>query len=202
MNRTKKLISSFVAAAVLSLCAAAQAQTESTPPPTESAPPPPATHHSSSSGGEAGIGVGAAVTLASLPGVFGAPSTTGLFVYDAAQFHIEGMLGFASAEVNAMGYRGSVWIFGAGGWFHFHKGSSSDFSLGAIIAIDTTSGPGPSQTITVFEPGAQVRAFLTPNVAAFGRVGLSFRFGDTGNGTEFGLGGQPSGSFGFAYFFR
>src|SRR5262245_5173794 len=112
MNRTKKLISSFIGVAVLGLGAAAQAQTETTPPPTETPPPPPPAHHSSSSsmGDGAGIGVGAAILL-SAPGTIGG----GQFVYDVALFHVEGILGFSSAEVNGMGDRGTNWLFGAGG---------------------------------------------------------------------------------------
>jgi hypothetical protein len=195
MNRTKKLITSFVAAAVLGLGASAQAQ--ETPPPSEPPPPPPS-HSSRSSGGDgAGIGVGASFTL----GGAATFAPAGQFVYDTSMFHIEGLFGFSSIE-NGAGDRVSDFVFGAGGWYHFHKGASSDFSLGGLIAIDTTSGPGPSTTVTSFEPGAQVRTFLTPNVALHARVGLAFRFGDTGSGTNIGLGGQPAGAFGFTYFFR
>ena len=199
MNRTKTLMMSLIAAAVLGLGATAQAQ--DTPPPSEPPPPPPPAHRSSGSldlSGGAGIGVGAAATLTGLNTTI-APA--GLFVYDAALFHIEGMLGFYSAEAGG-GERASQYVFGAGGWYHLHRGSSSDFSLGALIAIGTTSGPGPSSTVTAFEPGATARAFITPNVAFFGRVGLAFLFGDTGNGTNIGLGGLPTGAFGFTYFFR
>jgi hypothetical protein len=200
MKKAKPLIMSFVAIAVLGVGASARAQDSTTPPPESS--PPPATHSSSSGsislGGGAGIGVGAAVTLTNL-GAFG---PAGQFVYDASIFHIEALLGFASQEVGANNDRVTDYVFGAGGWYHLHRGASSDFSVGALIAINTTSGPGASQTVTAFEPGAQVRAFVTPNVAAFARVGLAFLFGDTGSGTNFGLGGQPTGGFGFSYFFR
>jgi hypothetical protein len=198
MNRTKKLLMSSLLAAALGLAATAQAQ--DSPPPS---PPP-----SSGGGGGgspiigggtgAGIGVGAAVILSNT-GIGGFP--TGQFVYDMAMLHFEGLFGFTSAE-NGAGDRVSNLVFGAGGWYHLHRGSSSDFSLGALIAINTNTGPGPSTTVTAFEPGATVRAFLTPNVALFARAGLVFLFGDTGNGTNIALGGQPAGSFGFTYFFR
>jgi hypothetical protein len=198
MKRTKQLIMSFVAIATLGVGASARAQDSSTPPPSES---PPAAHSSSSNsislGGGAGIGVGASLSLSGL-GAFG---PAGQFVYDASIFHIEALLGFNSAEVGG-GDRATEYAFGVGGWYHLHRGASSDFSVGGLIGIDTTSGPGPSTTVTVFEPGAMVRAFVTPNVAAFGRVGLAFLFGDTGSGTNVGLGGQPTGGFGFTYFFR
>jgi hypothetical protein len=200
MRRTKQLIMSFVAIAVLGVGASARAQDSTTPPPSE---PPPATHSSGggsnsiSLGGGAGIGVGAAVTLTGL-GAFGPGAQ---FVCDASIFHVEALFGFNSREVGG-GERGTIYAFGVGGWYHLHRGASSDFSVGALIGIDTTSGPGASQTVTAFEPGAQVRAFVTPNVAAFARVGLAFLFGDTGNGTNVGLGGQATGGFGFTYFFR
>jgi len=197
MNRTKQLITTLLA--VGALCAAATAQAQDTPPPS---PPPPAASSSATFGGAgAGIGVGAAVTLADTT-VGGGFLPAGQFVYDMAILHFEALFGFFSREVNGAGDRGTDWVFGAGGWYHLHRGASSDFSLGALIAIDTTSGPGPSQTVTAFEPGAQVRAFITPNVAIFARAGLAFLFGDTGNGTNIALGGQPSGAFGFSYFFR
>ena len=194
MNRTNKLMMMLLAAALL--IAAGPAQAQDSPPP---AAPPPAT--STIGGGPgAGIGVGAAVTLADT--TFGQTKTfTANFVYDMAILHIEGLLGFTSFENNA-GDRVTDWLFGAGGWYHFHRGASSDFSLGALIAINTTSGPGQSRTVTAFEPGAQVRAFVTPNVAIFARAGLAFLFGDTGSGTDIALGGQATGAFGFSYFFR
>ena len=198
MKRTKQLIMSFVAIAVLGVGASARAQDNTTPPPSES---PPAAHSSSSNSislsGGAGIGVGAAVTLTGL----GACGPAAQFVYDASIFHIEALLGFASQEV-AGGERATDYAFGVGGWYHLHRGASSDFSVGALIGINTTSGPGNSTTVTSFEPGAQVRAFVTPNVAVFARVGLGFLFGDTGNGTVVGLGGHATGGFGFTYFFR
>lgn len=205
MNRSKKLITSLFAiafaTAILGVSASAQAQDSTPPPPSE---PPPATHSSGggsiSLAGGAGIGVGASLTLTGR-GPGGVPS--GQFVYDVALFHIEGLFGFFSQNVGPMANtRQTEWVFGVGGWYHLHRGSSSDFSLGAVIAIDTVSGGGASNTITSFEPGAQARAFVTPNVAVFGRVGFGFNFGDTGNGTQIGLGGQPLAAFGFTYFFR
>src|SRR5262245_16290711 len=159
MNRTKKLIMTLVAAVVVGLGASAQAQ--ETPPP--ASPPPEPQHHSAIIGGGsgAGIGVGAAVILSDTQ-VLGVGAFPGAqFVYDMAVLHFEGLFGFTSGE-NGAGDRVTNLVFGAGGWYHLHRGSESDFSLGALIAINTNSGPGPSTTITAFEPGATVRGFLTP----------------------------------------
>jgi hypothetical protein len=194
MNRTKKLMMSLCAAAVLGVGAVAQAQ--DTPPPSEpppASPPPPARR--SSAGDGAGIGVGAAVTLSGVP--------TGLFVYDQAVFHVEGLFAFSSNS-NGGADRSTGISFGAGGWYHLHRGDSSDFSVGGALLVDTFSdGGGGSTTVTSFEPGAQIRAFLTSNVALSARVGLAFQFGDTpGGGTDIFLNGQPTALFGVTYFFR
>lgn len=200
MKRTYKSVVTLVAGLVVfSLGAAAQAQD---PAPTEPPPssPPPAVHRSSGGGGGgAGIGVGASQFLS-----FGGPGiAVGQFVYDQSIWHIEGFLGFASVPVGGGDDRATTIVFGAGGWYHLHSGASSDFSLGGLIGVATTSGPGASTTVTSFEPGALVRAFLTPNVAAHARVGLAVDFGDTGSGgTEVYLQGQVVGAFGFTYFFR
>jgi hypothetical protein len=130
--------------------------------------------------------------------------TTGQFVYDQAIWHLEGLLAIASTSNPGGADRSTAVGFGAGGWYHLHRGVSSDFSLGGIILVATQSNPGGnSTTVTAFEPGAQIRAFLTPNVALAARVGLSFQFGDTrGGGTDIFLNGTPTAAFGITYFFR
>jgi hypothetical protein len=194
MNRTKQLMMSLFAVAVLGLSATAQAQ--DTPPPSEPPPSPPPTAHRSSGGGDgAGIGVGAGVTLTG--------GTFGQFVYDQAIWHLEGLLNFGSFSTGGGGDRLTTVGFGAGGWYHLHRGSSSDFSLGGALTVNTASQGGASSTVTALEPGAQIRAFITSNVALSARVGLAFLFGDTdGGGTDFLLLGQAQAAFGITYFFR
>jgi hypothetical protein len=192
MKRTKKLIMTLVPVVVLGLGASARAQ--ETPPPSEPPPPPP-THHSSSGGG-AGIGVGAIFTLAGFPAAS--------VVYDQDMWHLEGMFELDSTTNGAAGRTTHV-TFGAGGWYHMHRGASSDFSLGVALAVDNTSPPGGggSQTLTSVEPGAMARAWITPNVAVHGRLGIAMVLGDTpGGGTDFHLLGEPVIAFGFTYFFR
>lgn len=189
MNRMKKLVMTLVPVVVLGLGASAQAQ--DTPPP---APPPPAPSHSS--GGGAGIGVGAMISLAGFPAA--------QFVYDQDMWHLEGLFALDSTTQGAAGRQTHV-TFGAGGWYHLHRGASSDFSLGVALVVDNTSPPGGggSSTLTSVEPGAMARAFVTPNVAVHGRLGLAMVLGDTpGGGTDFSLLGQPVLAFGFTYFFR
>jgi hypothetical protein len=198
MKRTQKSIVTLLSSLVVfGLATTAQAQ-ESSPPPAD--PPPAATSRAGGGGSGAGIGVGITQTLAF--GGTGGGLALGQFVYDQAIWHIEGLLGFRSTEAGGGDDRQNQFIFGAGGWYHLVRGSSSDFSLGGVIAVNTTSGPGASTTQTAFEPGALIRAFITPNVAIFGRGGLAFVFGDTGGGTQATLGGQVSGAFGATFYFR
>ena len=195
MTTSKRLfLAGALATLVTGASVRAQAQTDTTPPPSS---PPPTTASSGSSGGGNGIGVGVAEILS------GTPFPAGLFVYDQAMWHLEGLFGFArGSTANGTGPRVTDFIFGAGGWYHLHRGASSDFSLGGVIAVDTTSGATPNTTITSFEPGAQIRAFVTPNIALAARGGFAFRFGDTGAGTTISLTGQLTGAFGLTYFFR
>jgi hypothetical protein len=196
MNRTKKLIMTLLPVVVLGLGTTAQAQ--DTPPPSEPPPsPPPAVHHSSSSGDGAGLGIGATVPLSGV-GSFPAANV----VYDTSLFHIEGLLSFTSdPPPGGMGDRTNIWLFGAGGWYHLHRGASSDLSVGGVVAIEYTSNPGGSNTITVLEPGINARAFLTSNFAIFFRAGLVIGLGND-DGAEFAFGGQPLLLGGFTYFLR
>ncbi len=194
MNRTKKLILSLSAAAVLGFGTTAQAQ--DTPPPSEPPPPPPPAHHSSSGGDGAGLGIGATVPLA------GSPFPVANVVYDTGMFHIEGLLGFTSdPPPGGMGDRTNNWLFGAGGWYHVHKGASSDLSLGGVVAINYLAQGGGSNTLTSIEPGINARAFATPNFALFFRGGLAITLGND-DGAIFYFGGQPVILGGFTYFLR
>jgi hypothetical protein len=97
-----------------------------------------------------------------------------------------------------------------GGWYHLHLGESSDFSVGCAFALETFSPPGPAGSSTgfEFEPGAQVRAFITPNVALHGGMAVVLAFGDQVAGPNASLDKQiqlaagVTGNFGFTYYFR
>ena len=59
--------------------------------------------------------------------------------------------------------------------------------------------PGQADTIVSLEGAAQGRAFLTDHVALTATLGLGFAFADDDFVVT--LGGQLTGSFGFAYYF-
>jgi hypothetical protein len=178
----------------LALCAATPAFAQTEPPPPANAPPPNSAPVTTLGGG--GIGIGA-VTFLDPIGLAG-----GLFVYDAAMFHIEAVLGFSTESQN--GASTSNFDIGASGWYHLARGMNADFSVGGGAGINYTSAPGPGNSRTQFslDPGVEARVFLTPNFALLGRVGFAISFGDNNSATTISLGGQEANQFGFVYFFR
>jgi hypothetical protein len=198
MQKSKTLlILSGILALTLGVAGSALAQTDAaaTPPPAASTP----SSSSSAGGGGAGIGVGATQWLS---GITGAD-----VVYDAGAFHVGGTLGFSSARGGGMNApRTTNLEIGVDGWYHLHRGASSDFSVGAGLGFADASGGGNSVQAFVLEPGVMARFFATSNVAFHARVGLAMAFGDNGtaagNTSGIALTGQVTGAIGFTYFFR
>ena len=140
-----------------------------------------------------GLGVGVEATLTGLSGA--------ALVYDAGAIRIDGVLGISS--------RGNTDFFLAGRfWYVLHAGDRSDISIGGGLGIQENGGirNGGSDDIHIIdtldfhvEAGAQIRAFITNNVAlsASGGFGVIIDEGD-----EFlGFGGQLLGTMGVTYFF-
>jgi hypothetical protein len=147
--------------------------------------------------GGAGLGIGAAAFIGGMRGID--------VVYDLPRWHIEGLIGFDSrnVDVGIVTQEQTEFAFGVRGWYHLHQGANSDFSIGGGFGIDNLSRGNASGTQFFVEPGAEARVFLTPSFALFGLAGFSMAFGDatvTGNG--FALASQLTAGFGFAYFFR
>jgi hypothetical protein len=199
-KRTLTLCTVVVATAIAGLAPPASAE-ETTTTTTTTTEVPPVKHVGRTSGdvGSGGLGIGAAAFVS---GLFG-PQV----VYDFGLWHLEGMLGFDRRPAN-MGPNpptATVFDFGVNAWYHLHIGQSSDFSAGGGFGLINASGGGNnSATAFEFEPGVQVRAFVTPNVAVHGRVGIVLAFGDDVGPLQkqLALNGQLTGGFGFTYFFR
>jgi hypothetical protein len=192
---TLTLFAAVAAVVVTSFATPAIAQEASAPPPA------PVARAGRTSGDIAngGLGLGATAYLSGLLG----PEV----VYDFGLWHLEGTLGFdhrpESGAANAV--TDTRFDFGIGGWYHLHLGESSDFSVGGAFGLLSLSrSMGNGATAFEFEPGAQVRAFITPNVALHGGLGFVFAFGDYTDvlQKQVSLDGQISGDFGFTYYFR
>ncbi|HEY3253304.1 MAG TPA: hypothetical protein VGJ91_05130 [Polyangiaceae bacterium] len=141
-----------------------------------------------------GIGVGAEATLTGIVG--------GSFVYDAAAFHVDALLGAAFHHNDS-----SVAVAGRL-FFPVHRSQSADFSLGPGIGFmhvtNDPDGDGPNGRQSTnpihLEGAAQIRAFVVPNIALNATAGLGVVFNNK-NDNNATIGGQLGASFGVTYFF-
>lgn len=140
-------------------------------------------------GGAAGsIGVGAEEQLSGVGGVS--------VNYDTGLFHVGGFLGFFD------GNNDNDDVFNIGGRFFYHvaKSASADFSVGGSIGIQSQNNPDPvgRQTFLYLEPGFQIRAFITPNVALSFTGAISI---GTVDASDVRIGGDLTGTAGVHYYF-
>jgi hypothetical protein len=138
-----------------------------------------------------GLGVGAAAMLRGPSGLN--------VVFDAGRWHADAILAIAGDDGGVAGGGTSIDL-GARGWFHLHNGANSDFSLGGGLGFQMVDpdGPGESVNFVTIDIGAQIRAFVTSNVALSAFGGLTVLAGDADG---FALDGQPVGVLGLTYFF-
>ena len=138
------------------------------------------------SGGNLGVGVHAMLDGG---GPFG-PA----IVYDTGIFHIEGLVGFADTD--------GATEFDVGGrfWYHINSSQSADFSLGGGLGVTSIDPEGEAEGTTDIEidVGAQLRAFIVPNVALSASLGLAII---TGDNDVISLTGDLTGAAGVTYFF-
>jgi hypothetical protein len=139
--------------------------------------------------GSEGVGLGVGVE-SSLTGISG-PAV----VYQAPNFHVHGILGLFDTD-------GRTQIDLAGRFFwKLHSTAASDFGLGGGLGIrNIDNDPGESDTQLHLELGAQIRAFVTANVALGATLGLGFDNGEGDDDLTL-LDGQLVGAIGLTYFF-
>ena len=179
---------SFLALAVFSIIASvAQAQGTST-----------ATVTGATSSRGRGIGIGAVQML-------DLGRTNLLFTYGEAggRFHVDGLFGLSRNFSNS-GSGNDYTTFDIGGrfWYHLHAASFADFSLGGGLLVDSHRNyPFSRRYDFLMDLGAQIRAFIVPNVALIGTLGIGLNLRD-GSNDEMQIGGQSMASVGIAYFFE
>lgn len=121
-------------------------------------------------GSEGSLGVGAESQLSGLSGVSAS--------YDMGQFHVGGFLGFTDDG----GEDDTDVTLGGRFYYHLHSTAMADFSVGGSFGIgligDRTPGVDNSATVVYIEPGFQIRAFITSNVALSFTGGISIGTGD------------------------
>jgi hypothetical protein len=207
MRRSIIILSLFVAAATLT-ASSAYAQGGGTGPAPATSSTGSASFNSATSSHGRGVGLGA-ITM--LNGTNGALFTWGS---GGGGLHIDAFFGMRHYSPNG----NTTTSFSLGGrfWYHMHAASFADFSLGGGLGIlrwQTNPGnPGNDDRLDLcLQVGAQIRAFVVPNVALIADLGLGVYFGGTDDvliGGQAVGGGQAggenfvSGTLGIAYFFE
>jgi hypothetical protein len=132
-----------------------------------------ATSSPATSGHGRGVGLGAATML---NGTSGALFTWGS---RGGGFHVDGLFGLNHYAVGG----DNTTSFGIAGrfWYHVHAASFADFSLGGGLGFTSwTRDPGGEDDNRLdlsLEVGAQIRAFIVPNVALIADLGVGATFG-------------------------
>jgi hypothetical protein len=116
-------------------------------------------------GGQAGsIGVGAEYQMNGLGGLS--------VVYDGGIFHVGGMLGYNDPPAD----NDTVFQLAGEFYYHVHHSAFADFGLGGSLGFNSVPvavmGRTQRNTEVYFEPGFQIRAFLSSNVALSATAGL------------------------------
>jgi hypothetical protein len=139
--------------------------------------------------------------------------TGGTFVWDGGSFRIDVLFGLAHLSIPGP----DETDFGIGGrfWFVVHRMERADLGIGGGVAVVREEIGDQHETNIHIEGGAQIRAFIAPNVALLASLGLTIVTADnfiinnspvvgmTNNATgSVGVGGQLFGGFGLTYFFR
>jgi len=125
-----------------------------------------------SAGGQAGsIGVGAQYQLSGIGGLS--------INYDAGQFHVGGSLGFSDPQ----GAEPATFELAGRFYYHVHHSAFADFGLGGSIgfaSVPVGMGGNTRNTDVFLEPGFEIRAFLSSNVALSATAGIVIGAADAG----------------------
>lgn len=135
--------------------------------------------------------------------------------YDMGKMHFGGFLGFFD-NGDEMGNDTSDYTLGGRFYYHMHSTAMSDFGIGASLGFysdESRNGMNETDrsTYLYIEPGVQIRAFITSNVAlSFGvgiliatqdDDGIAIGGGTLGRGQNQGIGDVVTGSAGIHYYF-
>ncbi|HEX7700194.1 MAG TPA: hypothetical protein VF403_05720 [Kofleriaceae bacterium] len=147
-------------------------------------------------GGQAGsIGVGAEYQMSGVGGLS--------VVYDAGLFHVGGMIGFDDPA----GANNTVFQLAGEFYYHVHHSAFADFGLGGSLGFNSVPVPpmgmvGNQRNTEVYlEPGFQIRAFLSSNVALSATAGLIIGTVDASRVAITGQNFGASGGVGIHYYF-
>jgi hypothetical protein len=146
-------------------------------------------------GGQAGsLGVGAEYQLSGIGGAS--------VIYDAGLFHVGGALGFADPP----GANNTVFQIAGEFYYHVHHSAFADFGLGGSLALSSEPAPPPMAptarvTNVYLQPGFQIRAFLSSNVALSASAGIVIGVVDASGVAITGQNLGAAGGVGIHYYF-
>lgn len=175
------------------------------PPPTATPPPTPSPAEPAPAGSNAplgsAVGVGVHAMLGNLSlgtgGSIAGPVGPS-FVYNGGRFHLEAILAYEDVDGG-----GNTLALAGRGWFHVHESPGATLSIGGglgVVNSEVNTGVGTTDfSLTVIEAGAQIRFFVTRNVALAASLGLSILSGDN-DADAFMVSGQLTGGLGITYF--
>jgi hypothetical protein len=118
-------------------------------------------------------------------------------VYNTNRFHIEGL--FAFSDVNDA----SSFTIAGRAWLHIHNSPRASLSVGGGGGLQNADSepmagaPSEKTSNLILEGGAQIRFFVTRNVAISASAGLGIISGDA---DALAVTGQVTGAFGITYF--
>ncbi|HET9991102.1 MAG TPA: hypothetical protein VFQ65_21365 [Kofleriaceae bacterium] len=122
-------------------------------------------------GGQPGsIGVGAEYQLNGIGGLS--------VNYDAGLFHVGGSLGYADPQ----GPVGGTFQLAGRFYYHVHHSAFADFGIGGSLGLDSfpVAMSTNRSTAVYLEPGFEIRAFLSSNVALSATGGIVIGAADAG----------------------
>jgi hypothetical protein len=142
-------------------------------------------------GGQPGsIGLGAEYQLSGVGGVS--------VNYDAGAFHVGGAMGFSDPA----GPNNTVFQLDGRFYYHVHHSAFADFGLGGSLGFSSEpDAMGNRQTLVFLEPGFQIRAFLSSNVALSATAGIVIGVVDADGIAITGQNFGASGGVGLHYYF-
>ncbi|HEY0250955.1 MAG TPA: hypothetical protein VGC41_05480 [Kofleriaceae bacterium] len=143
-------------------------------------------------GGQPGsIGLGAEYQLSGIGGVS--------LTYDGGAFHAGGAIGFADPA----GTDNTQFQLEGRFYYHVHHTAFADFGLGGSLGFNTVgNGPNMDRTTEVFlQPGFEIRAFLSSNVALSAAGGIVIGLADADGVALTGQSFGAAGGIGLHYYF-
>jgi hypothetical protein len=120
----------------------------------------------------------------------------------SGRYHFDGLFSLSRNLDGSSGRDNTTFDIGGRIWYHLHAATHADFSVGVGLLLDSHRNPPADRRMDVLlDLGGQIRAFIVPNVALLGSLGMGISIRDNSDDV-LQIGGKPLGEIGIAYFFE